>query len=725
MSESLRDMFFAECEDLLDALSEGLARMGEGTQDGETVNAIFRAVHSIKGAAGAFGLEAIVGFAHSYETVLDRVRSGELEPDAETLRTIIRSSDVLSDLVDAARNDRDDTPEAMGPLLEALTALSAASAHAAPARPAGEAAVFEPMAAMPIAILPIEGQEARFAIDFTPERSLFDNGHDPARLLKALGALGRLDLLCDTAAIPVLGTFDPEEPFLSWRMVLEGDIAEGEIRNVFSFVEGLCRLSVIRLDDDAPAPFDVCAEAPRIAAEEAKPDPVPVPPMPGPDDPGEPGATAARSTPSASAPPPSAAPPAGANSAARPTLRVDPERVDRLINTVGELIINQAVISQRLAALGAEPNSEIMGDLDDYRHLARDIQEGVMAIRAQPVKPLFQRMGRIIREASEALGKDVVMVTEGEGTEVDKTVVERLADPLTHMVRNAVDHGIESIADRRAAGKPDQGTVRLLAAHRSGHVHIEISDDGGGLHRERIFQTAVDKGLIPPDAKLTESEIDNLLFLPGFSTASKISKLSGRGVGMDVVKTAITSLGGRVTIASRPGAGSTFSITLPLTLAVLDGMIVTVAGQTMVLPLHSILETIRPNTRDVRPLGAEGHVLSIRGSYVPIISLAHVLGLSDEPFDPQSCIFVLIRTEGSSPVSLAVDSISDQRQVVIKSLEGNYGTIPGISAATILGDGKIALIVDTDTVVVLAAQNPSIQMFRNKDESHEHLAALG
>ncbi|GGL69737.1 chemotaxis protein CheA [Wenxinia marina] len=714
MSDSLRDMFFAECEDLLEALSEGLAAMSDGTHDAETVNAIFRAVHSIKGAAGAFALEDIVSFAHQYETVLDLIRSGQLDPDAEVMRAILRSSDVLADLVDAAQNDRTDRPDAMAPLLEQLTRLADAAPAPIATQPPEPEAVFAPMAAMPLTLAPIVGAESRFRIRFRPERALFDNGHDPLRLLRALSALGELTVDCDLSAIPPLGSFDPEESFLAWDMTLTGDIAEGEIRGVFSFVDGLCTLSVEREDDEAPQSTVPNSPLPQPAATppgEAETPLVNADPPPDPGGERQPvragGAAAANAGP------------------ARPTLRVDPERVDRLINTVGELIINQAVIGQKIAALGAEPNSEVMSDLDDYRHLARDIQEGVMAIRAQPVKPLFQRMGRIIREAAEAVGKEVVLETEGEMTEVDKTVVERLADPLTHMVRNAVDHGIEPAALRTERGKPAEGTVRLIAAHRSGHVHIAIADDGGGLDRERILGKAVEKGLVSPEAKLTESEIDNLLFLPGFSTASSITNLSGRGVGMDVVKTAITSLGGRVSISSRPGHGSTFSITLPLTLAVLDGMVVTVGDQTMVLPLYSILETIRPQARNVTPLGRGGHVLSIRGAYVPIVSLAHVLGLASEPFDPTRSIFVLIRADGSQPVALAVEAISDQRQVVIKSLEGNYGRIPGISAATILGDGKIALIVDTDTVVAIAAQTPAVQTIRDKEPDHEQLAALG
>ena len=383
---------------------------------------------------------------------------------------------------------------------------------------------------------------------------------------------------------------------------------------------------------------------------------------------------------------------------ARATLRVDLERGDRLINAVGELIINQSVIAQRIEKSGVSNADDILLDLEDYKLLAREIQEGVMAIRAQPVKSLFQRMSRIAREASEATGKVIKLVTDGEETEVDKTVVERLADPLTHMIRNAIDHGIEPPSKRAEVGKPDVGTIGLKAQHRSGSVLIEITDDGAGLNRQRIRSKAIEKGIVSPDADLNNAEIDNLLFAPGFSTAAEVTNLSGRGVGMDVVKTAITALGGRISISSVEGEGSVFSITLPLTLAVMDGMIVSVGGQTMVVPISSILETIRPTEGDVTRIGKNGPLLSIRGNYVPVIDVAESLGQAHRELDLTQQVLLVVRTEQMNQCALAVDAIWDQRQVVIKSLEGNYGAIPGVSAATILGDGKIALILDPDVI---------------------------
>jgi two-component system chemotaxis sensor kinase CheA len=308
-------------------------------------------------------------------------------------------------------------------------------------------------------------------------------------------------------------------------------------------------------------------------------------------------------------------------------------------------------------------------------------------------------MSRMVREVADATGKEVRLKTEGEATEVDKTVVERLAEPLTHMIRNAVDHGIESPEARLAAGKPAEGTVRLSAAHRSGRIVIEISDDGAGIDRPKVRASAVKKGLIAADAQLSDSDIDNLLFLPGFSTASTISNISGRGVGMDVVKRSIVALGGRISISSRPSLGSTFSMSLPLTLAVLDGMAVSVAGQTLVVPLTAVVETSQPKKGEIHSLGADGRVMSIRNTFVPIIDVGTQLEFRDEPTEPERGVAILVETGDGTRNALLVDSIQDQRQVVIKSLETNYGTVAGIAAATILGDGRVALILDVDALV--------------------------
>jgi two-component system, chemotaxis family, sensor kinase CheA len=351
--------------------------------------------------------------------------------------------------------------------------------------------------------------------------------------------------------------------------------------------------------------------------------------------------------------------------------------------------------------------------LDDLEQLTREIQDSVMAIRAQPVKSVFQRMPRLVREVAAMTGKKVRLVTDGEGTEVDKTVIERLTDPITHMIRNAIDHGLESPEARAEAGKPAEGVVKLTALHRGGRIVIEVKDDGQGINRPRVKQIAVDRGLIAPDAGLTDEEIDNLIFMPGFSTASQVSDISGRGVGMDVVKRSIQALGGRIAISSIPGQGSTFTMSLPLTLAVLDGMVVSVCEQTLVAPLSGIIETLQPKPHEVQRLGPSSMLIAIRETYVPLIDIGMALGYRTEPVDPCHGVALLVESENGSRAALLVDGIQGQRQVVIKSLEANYRHIVGIAAATILGDGRVALILDVDAVVS-----------RRGDVGRDHPAAL-
>jgi two-component system chemotaxis sensor kinase CheA len=381
------------------------------------------------------------------------------------------------------------------------------------------------------------------------------------------------------------------------------------------------------------------------------------------------------------------------------TIRVDLDRVERLIDLVGELVINQAMLSQRVAEARIARSSALAMGLDDLEQLSREIQDSVMAIRAQPVKPIFQRMSRVVREAADMTGKSVTLHCDGEATEVDKTVIERLTDPLTHMIRNAIDHGIEKPEIRLAAGKPEVGHIRLAAMHRSGRVVIEISDDGGGINRERVKSAAIAKGLIEPEAQLTDEDIDNLIFLPGFSTASTITDMSGRGVGMDVVKRSIQALGGRISISSTPGKGSAFVMSLPLTLAVLDGMIVSVSDETLIIPLTAIVETLKPVKGDIHDMGGDSRVIRIRDTFVPLVDIGRVLGYRREAADPDNSVVVLIDLEGHARRALLVDTIQGQRQVVIKSLEANYRRVDGIAAATILGDGRVALILDVDAVV--------------------------
>ncbi len=687
---SILEAFFEECEDLIVALTEGLIEMREGHADAETVNAVFRAVHSIKGAAGAFALDELVGFAHKFETVLDELRSQKLKADEKLLRVLQRAGDILADLVDDAREDKPANRDVVDPVLAELQSfLSPEDEDAA----TEEEFVFE---ALTLDVGMPDAAPTGYRVSFQPSAEFYALGHDPALIITALMDLGETSVDVNLQDLPSeFADFEWSQGYLSWQIDIAGLTTDLQIQDIFQFMDDICALTIVPLGIIDGAPIQALDTLPECDPVSELTDPPIAPDL-----------AEVRTAPVNPDPEPTTQRPA--KKPAATTLRVDPERVDRLINAVGELIINQSVISQRLEEAELPNSAELFADLDDYKFLAREIQEGVMAIRAQPVKPLFQRMMRIAREAADATGKDVELITEGEATEVDKTVVERLADPLTHMIRNAIDHGIEKPEDRIAANKPEQGQLRLSASQRSGSIVIEIADDGAGLNRSRIQDIAVEKGLVSPDASLSDQEIDHLLFAPGFSTAAEVTNLSGRGVGMDVVKTAITTLGGRVAISTNPGFGTTFSITLPVTLAVMDGMIITVSDQTMVVPISSILETVRPNKNDVAKLGMNNELLKIRGEYVPIIDLAEQLGNQSSQREMVDRVLLLVQTEAIAQCALAVDDIFDQRQVVVKSMLGNYGEITGVSGATILGDGKIALIIDPDAVASVMANKTQL-----------------
>ena len=710
----IRASFFVECEELLESLQDALSDMDEGNHDNETINIVFRAVHSIKGGAGAFGLDALVGFAHRYETVLDELRSGRMTITPEAMKLFFQAADFLQDHVRAAR-DAAPPPDGSEDCLVALEALIGGGAGPAVEEDVSD---FQPMG-LAFDFGPVETATATpvWTVRFRPAAALYSSGNEPLHLLRALGKLGAGITRCDLTRLPTLEALDPESSWLEWTVEITGDVTDFDIREVFDFVEDVCEIEIINGAADTALPDPGGFPLPEVDAPglpdlpplaQDPQDPVPLAPAPAPQAEIVP---LPKSEPRAEvAPPPfvavdqTAAPAGGAaprEAASEPsaTVRVDLDRIDRLVNLVGELVINQAMLAQSVAEAGLPPNSAVMTGLEAFMMLTRDIQDSVMMIRAQPVKPLFQRMARIVREASGAVGKEVRLRTEGEATEVDKTVIERLADPLTHMIRNAVDHGLERPDKRRAAGKTAEGVITLSAQHRSGRVVIEVADDGAGINRPKVREIAISKGLIPPDAQLSDSEIDNLLFLPGFSTADQVSALSGRGVGMDVVRQAIQSLGGRITIHSEPGKGTRFSISLPLTLAVLDGMVVNVAGETLVVPLSAILETATLTDEDIRALGPNTNVIHVRGAFVPLYDLGAELGYRAPKSSYAGGIVLLTAQENGTRSALVVDSILEQRQVVIKGLQRSYGHIPGVAAATILGDGQIALILDPPDLV--------------------------
>jgi two-component system chemotaxis sensor kinase CheA len=752
----IKEIFFQECEEQLAELESGLLKMNDGETDSETVNAVFRAVHSIKGGAGAFGLDDLVAFAHVFETTLDCVRSNKLDPGPDVMKVMLKSADVLADLTNAARDGGTIEPSRTTGLVKDLDSLATTGqlagggdfSHDAPsAKPAKKPVAAPAPVAAPVAASDDSGfqpipfsfddfesdapAEAKsvpaFEIVFRPRADLYSKGNDAALLLRDLRRLGDMSIHCDMTGLPPLDQMDPEGAYFHWKIWIKTEKGEEAIRQVFEFAEWDCDLEVKPLSDAdqekkdsggdlpmQPVPFDLAMleDEPVLTMESGEEQEDAVELQSTLQAAASAAASASAITSSvrassadkkdaaaAKAAEANAAASAGGASAGTPTIRVDLDRVDRLINLVGELVINQAMLAQSVIENDTTGTQGINMGLEELQQLTREIQDSVMAIRAQPVKPVFQRMSRIVREVADMVGKQVRLVTEGENTEVDKTVIDKLAEPLTHMIRNAVDHGLESPERRATLGKNPEGTVKLTAKHRSGRIVIELSDDGAGINREKVKQKAIDNDLIPADANLSDEEIDNLIFMPGFSTADKITDVSGRGVGMDVVKRSIQALGGRISIHSRPGQGSSFIMSLPLTLAVLDGMVVTVANQTLVVPLTAIVETLQPESAAIHSFGAHQKLISIRNSFCPLVDVGRILNFRGQPANPVDGVALLVESEGGGQRALMVDAIQGQRQVVIKSLEANYTHVPGIAAATILGDGRVALILDVDAVV--------------------------
>jgi two-component system chemotaxis sensor kinase CheA len=669
--DHLKGTYFQECAELLDAAYSHLAAIEEERADHETIHAIFRAIHSIKGGGGAFGFERMVAFAHALESVLDLLRDGRLELSRDIAALLLKSTDILGDLVDASR-----TGEAKPAGFEdaSLAALRGA---------AGEAGQSAPVSAAKSAPAQHPAAERMFRIRIAPHASLFRRANEPLLLLRQVQRLGRAQVEADLSRLPDLDMMDPETAYLAWTVGLTTAADRAEIEDVFDFVSDCCDIELAELAAE-PAGADPVADAPAGTLHQAVTSPS-----------GDP-----------------ARPAAGPQAAAQnPSIRVDVEKVDRLVNLVGEMVINQAMLVQLSGQLPPDMCAGLISGMEAMSQHLRELQEAVMAVRAQPVKSVFARMPRLVRELAALLGKEVRLVLTGEGTEIDKTVIEQLADPLTHMLRNALDHGLETPEQRVDAGKPRMGTIQLGAAHRGGRIVIDMVDDGRGIVRDRVLAKAREQGLVSADAALSDDEIDNLIFAPGFSTAASVSDISGRGVGMDVVRRNIQALGGRVSVSSTPGCGARFTLSLPLTLAILDGMVVGVGRECYIIPVTTIVESLRPKPAQIHEVAGHGAVLAIRGDYVPLIFLHRRFMVPDAVHDPCRGIIVIVEGEGGRRIGLVVDDLLTQQQVVVKSLEANYGAVEGIGGATILGDGKVALILDVSrleaTLPPAAAERPA------------------
>jgi len=640
--------FFDESLEGLDAMEAALLRLDVGQADAETINLIFRAAHSIKGGAGTFGFTAVAGFTHLLETLLERVRSGQRQVSQADVDLLLRSVDVTRAMLRAA--DGGDAAD-----VDAVARLSAELEQALEMKPAAVAVV---AAAAPAA--------TGWKVRFLPKSEIFASGNDPLRILRELDRLGQASIHCDSEALPTLADATPETCYLSWTVELRGDCDEGAIREIFAWVEDECELHVEPL---IPPP------AQTIAAPEA---PVAGKPTLRIVEGGKEPLHERRSGDASS-------------------IRVGTEKIDALINLVGELVITQAMLQQIAGALDPVQNEKLLQGLSLLDRNTRMLQEAVMSTRMLPVDAVFSRFPRMVRDLSAKLGKQIRLETVGEGTELDKGVIERIADPLTHLVRNSLDHGLENAEQRLAAGKDPTGTITLRASHQGGHIVIEVMDDGRGLNRERILAKAAERGLAVP-ANPSDADVWQLIFAPGFSTAEQVTDVSGRGVGMDVVKKNVQSLSGQIEIESTAGKGSCVRIRLPLTLAILDGMSVRVGEDIFIVPLNCVVESLQPQPGQVRTLSAGARVVKVRNEYLPLAPLHDLFNIRADAAEPEASILVLLESEGRK-VAAQVDELVGQQQVVIKSLEANYRRVGGISGATILGDGRVALILDVAELV--------------------------
>ncbi len=737
-------VFFEECAEALDGMEQALLGLDLSGENTEAINTIFRGAHSIKGGSATFAFSDVAGFTHVMETLLDKVRGGKkrmTKPDVDLLLVSVdclrgmlaahrdggsadaaRAADLQRQLTDAL-NETAPTPVAASApaaspasgdqiteaefdnLLDQLHGKSGApgvkSAAPAPTPAAGEEiteAEFEalldqlhgkgtapagagnnakPQCRDALSAVPRDAKPD-WRIRFKPHPKMMQSGNDPVRIFRELAALGSLHVTADLAGLPTLPDMHPEESYLGWTLELVSQANEAEIREIFAWVEDEAGLVIENLRPDAARPAPT-----RDATPAAQPAP--------------PATAVARS---AASPVPATTAPKPAAGSETASIRVGIDKIDALINMVGELVITQSMLNQLSASFDMHQLPKLLEGLAQLDRNTRELQESVMRIRMLPVSFAFSRLPRLVHDLSAKLDKKVELTMFGEQTEMDKTVMEKLGDPLVHLVRNSLDHGIEAPAARKAAGKPEVGSLTLNAYHKGGNVVIEISDDGAGLNKDKILKKARERALVGPDEQLPDEKVYDLICMPGFSTADQVSDVSGRGVGMDVVKRNIKSLGGMLEIESQAGSGTTMRIRLPLTLAILDGQIVRVGQEIYIIPLVSIVETIQIGESQVNEMVGKAEVFRLRDAYLPIIRLYEVFGLVPRTTKLSDGLLVVVEGDGQR-IGLFVDELLGQQQVVIKSLEANFRRVEAISGATILGDGTVALILDIPGLVKL------------------------
>lgn len=653
--------YITECFELLGDMDELLLSLQQGVTDSETLNAIFRCAHSIKGGAGAFGLTRIAEFTHVLEALLDDVRLGKVEVDASIVDVLLEASDILKQMVSAAEENRAVDPSFGDKILADLVNFSTNKNLSLGGKKISTSET-------------VVEENNTFTIKFTPHSNLFASGNEPILIVNELKQLGQLSIKSDISNIPMFDKMNPEACFISFVFELTTKSPLAKLKEVFEFVEDDCDLEIIsnNIPSATPATSDVATQT--VGATKA------------PHADGE----VALEIEVVEA---SAAPAKGSLSQHSATVRVDVEKIDKLVNLVGELVITQAMISAQTKNF--EHNPSLLKGVEELAHHTRELQEAVMSVRMQPVKSVFSRMPRIVRDLAKKLDKDVKIDLFGENTEVDKTIIEQLSDPLTHMIRNSVDHGLESREARIAAGKDPQGFIKLCADQRGGKIVIEIIDDGAGINRERVLKKAMASGLVSSEeAKvMLPEQIDYLVFAPGFSTAEQVTDVSGRGVGMDVVKRNIEGIGGSIEVKNNPGQGLHLFIYIPLTLAILDGMIVGVGDENYIVPISNIVETLRPTTSEIKKIAEGNDLINVRGEFIQIVSLFSIFDIANAKDDPSSALILIIEANNTK-YGLMVDELIGQQQVVIKSLSANSASIEGVSGATILGDGRVSLILD-------------------------------
>ncbi|MBU2642651.1 MAG: chemotaxis protein CheA [Gammaproteobacteria bacterium] len=651
-------VFFDEADELLAEMEKLLLDIDVADPDSEDLNAIFRAAHSIKGGAATFGFNDITEVTHTLESLLDRIRKGEMALTPEHVDAFLVSKDVLTMLMGGHHHGTAVDQAAVSSVSARLAALSKGTV-AAPA-----AAAPQPVEAPVASATPVADADGNFCFRIelpdVPQR-------DVDALATELGLLGEIvqEVLADKRVAFTLITGESQDDIVA----------------ICSFVLDPDDLNITHASAGVPSPASASAAVEAVPAVEAEPV----------------SAVAVASPPAEARNPGRRATDKEAGSQESSSIRVGVEKVDQLINLVGELVITQAMIEQRILALDPLIHERLLNSANQLARNTRDLQEAVMSIRMMPMDYVFSRFPRMVRDLAAKLGKKVEIITRGAATELDKGLIERIVDPLTHLVRNSVDHGIEMPEQRRTAGKSETGKLILSAAHQGGNIVIEVTDDGGGLSRDRILAKAMQQGLNVSET-MPDIDVWQLIFAPGFSTAEVVTDVSGRGVGMDVVKRNISAMGGTVEIRSTPGSGSTISISLPLTLAILDGMSVKVGEEVYILPLGYVIESLQPMAIDVKEIAGQGKVVKVREEYLPLILLYELFDIEPMCSDPSQGIIVILEAEGKK-AALLVDGLVGQQQVVVKNLESNFRKVPGISGATILGDGGVSLILDVSALL--------------------------